>query len=162
MMSKARNARMISCPPRWSSWAILQPVEWQIRHDRGALVVEDDLVGAAKHPFHGLQEHALARDLGSVLVLVVDLQEARSLTGGVVHHLLLVALGGLQSALGLTARLRHHLVEVGVRFVLQALLVGARRLHVAEGVDHLARRIDLLQLHLIDLDASAVAVERAA
>jgi len=34
------------------------------------------------------------------------------------------------------------------------------RLHVAEAVDHLRGRIDLLHLHLRDLDARLIAVER--
>jgi hypothetical protein len=45
------------------------------------------------------------------------------------------------------------------RFVLQALLVGARRLHVTESVNDLGRRVDLLQLHLVDADAGGVKIE---
>ena len=59
------------------------------------------------------------------------------------------------------ARARHDVVAIGLGLVAQPLLVGARALHVAEGFDHLGRRIDLLQLHLGDLDARAVAVEHA-
>ena len=103
--------------------------------------------------------HALAGDVGRLLVLLVDLEEARRLTVRLGDRLLLVALGALQDALGLAARLRHHLVGVGVGLVLQPLLVGARGLHVAEGVDDLGRRVDLLQLHLVDADAGAVVVE---
>ena len=124
-----------------------------------ALAVDDDLVGAAQHALHGLEVHALARDLGRLLVFVVDLEEARRLAGGLGHGLLLVGSGALQDALGLAARLRHDAVGVGEGLVLQPLLVGARGLHVAEGVDHLRRRIDLLQLHLIDADAGAIGVE---
>ena len=68
-------------------------------------------------------------------------------------------MGGLQDALGLTLGLRDDAVGVGFRLVLQALLIGARRLHVAEGVDHLSWRIDLLELHLGHQYAGAVAVE---
>ena len=67
--------------------------------------------------------------------------------------------GALQDALGIAARLRDDAVGVGRRLVLQALLVGAGGLHIAEGVDHLGRRVDLLQLHLVDADAGAVVVE---
>ena len=51
-------------------------------------------------------------------------------------------------AKGATARFRNAAVGIGLRFVLRALGIGARRLHVAECVDHLRRRIDLLQLDL--------------
>ena len=136
------------------SLRLLQLVERQVGHDALAgLAVEDDLVGAAEHPLHGLEIHALARDVGRLLVFLVDLEEARRLAGGLGDRLLLVAFGALQDALGLAARLRHDLVGVGEGLVLQALLVGARGLHVAERVDHLRRRIDLLQLHLVDADA---------
>ena len=60
----------------------------------------------------------------------------------------------------LAARLRHHAVGVSLRLVDRAIEIDARGLHVAEGVDHLRRRIDLLQLHLLDHDAGAVMVER--
>ena len=43
---------------------------------------------------------------------------------------------------------------------MQTLLVGARRLYVAEGVDDFGGRIDLLQLHLIDEDTGPVCVQR--
>ena len=43
---------------------------------------------------------------------------------------------------------------------MRALEVSAGGLHVAERVDHLRGRIDFLQLHLGDLDARAVMVER--
>jgi hypothetical protein len=46
-----------------------------------------------------------------------------------------------------------------LRLVLQTLLVGTRRLHVAEGIDHLGGRIDFLQPHLIDAHAGPVDVE---
>ena len=57
-------------------------------------------------------------------------------------------------------RLRHHAIGVGLRLVLQALEIRARRLHVAEGVDDLGRRVDFLQLDLLHQDAGAVVVER--
>ena len=99
---------------------------------------------------------ALAGHIGRLLVFLVDLQEARRLALGLGDRLLLVALGALQNALGLAARLRHDLLGVGKCLVLQALLVGARSLHVAEGIDHLCRRVDLLQLHLVDADAGTI------
>jgi hypothetical protein len=82
-----------------------------------------------------------------------------ALTLGLGDHLVAITLRGLEDALGLAARLRNNAIGVGFGLVLQALLVGTRRLDVAEGVDHLRRRIDLLQLHLGHLDAGAVAVE---
>ena len=82
------------------------------------------------------------------------------MSGGLCNGLLLVALGGLQDAFGLAARLRNDLLGVGEGLVLQALIVGARSLHVAERVDDLRGRVDLLQLHLVDADARAI-VDRA-
>ncbi len=82
-------------------------------------------------------------------------------TLGLGDHLIAIALRRLQDALGLAARLGNHPIGVGLRFVLQALLIGAGRLHVAEGVDDLCGRIDLLQLHLDDADAGAIAVQDA-
>ena len=98
---------------------------------------------------HGLEIHALARDVRRLLVFVVDLEEARGLTGRLGDGLLAIGFGGLRDLRGAAARFRHHAVGVGLRLVLRALEVGARRLHVAEGVDHLLRRIDLLHLHLL-------------
>ncbi len=150
---------MISCP--LGRLATLQLVEREVRHDALAgLAVDNHLVSAAHHAFHRLEEDALARHLRRLLVFVEHLEEARRLALRLGDRLLLEAFGGLQDALGFTARFRHHLVGVGERFVLQALLVGARGLNVAEGVDDLARRVDLLQRHLIDLDAGLIAVER--
>ena len=46
-------------------------------NDAGArLVVDDHLVGVAQHLLHGLDEDALAGDVGRLLVLLVDLDEA--------------------------------------------------------------------------------------
>src|SRR6266496_6352438 len=59
-------------------------------------------------------------------------------------------LGDLRHA---PARFRHDAVGVGLRLVLGALGVDTRRLHVAECVDDLRRRIDFLQLDLRDLNA---------
>ena len=79
-----------------------------------------------------------------LLVFIVNLQEARGLTGGFGHGLLTIGFRILRDLRGAAARLRHHAVGIGLRFVLRAFEVGARRLYVAEGVDHLRRRIDLL------------------
>ena len=76
------------------------------------------------------------------------------------HGLLAIGFGVLRDLRHAAARLGHHAVGVGLRLVLRALEVGARRLHVAERVDDLRRRIDLLQLHLLDQDAGAVLIER--
>src|SRR5574341_281989 len=100
-------------------------------HALPALAVDDDLVSAAEHALHGLQIHALACHLGRLLVFVVDFKEARRLAGRLGDGLLLVGPGALQDTLGLTARLRNNLVGVGARLILQALLVGARGLHIA-------------------------------
>src|SRR4029079_13312160 len=134
--------------------------ERQERHYPGtSLVVDDHLFGVAKHLLHGLDEDALGGGGGRLLVLIVNADEAVGLTLGQRDHLIAIALRRLQDALRLAARLGDDAVGIGLRLVLKALLVGAGRLHVAEGVNDLRGRIDFLQLHLRDQDARTVAVE---
>ena len=76
-------------------------------------------------------------------------------------RLQLIAFGALQDALGVAARLRNDAAGVTQCLVLLLLLIGCRSLHVAERIDDLGRRVDLLQLHLIDADAGAIVVEHA-
>src|SRR5262249_38674371 len=130
----------------------------QIGYDaraRLAAGIDDGLVGAAEHALHGLEIDPLPRHVGRLLVLLLDFAEAR-FGGG----LFAIGFGVLDDLGGAAARFRHDSIGVGLRFVLCALEIGARRLHVAEGVDYLRRRIDLLQLHLLHQDAGAVIVER--
>ena len=138
-----------------------QFAERQIRHDALARLaaVIDELFRAAEHALHRLQINPFTRHVGRLLVFLVNLQEARALALGLGDRLLPVAFGGLHDLRRMSACLRHDLVGVGLRLVLQLLEIGARRLDVAEGVDHLRRRVDLLHLHLADLNAGAVAVQ---
>ncbi len=108
---------------------------------------------------HGLDVDPLARDAGRVLVLRVDLVEARGLALGLLHGLRLVALGFLDDGGRGAARLRHHLVGVALSLVAQPLLVLLGRRHVAEGRNDLLGRIDRQQLHLQDEDAGVVVVQ---
>ena len=126
----------------------------------GVAAVIDQLLGTAEDPLHRLQINSLPRHVGRLLVFVIDLLEARALALGLGDRLLLVAFGDLQDLRGASARVGNDAVGIGLRLVLQPLEVGARGLHVAERVDHLRRRIDLLHLHLRDLNAGAVAVQR--
>ena len=152
----AERALIFSCPV----FALVQLVERQERHDAlAALAVEDDLLGAAQHTLHGLQVQTLARHLRRLLVFLVDFEEARRLSRRLGDRLLLIALGRLQDALSFAPRLGDDLVGVGERLVLQALPVGTGGLHIAEGVDHLVRRVHLLQLDLVDADAGAIVVQ---
>ena len=122
--------------------------------------IDDGLVGAGEDAFHGFQIHALAGDVGRLLVLVVDLQEARGLALGVGDGLLAIGLGVLDDLGRPAAGFRHHFVGVSLRFVLRPFEVGACRLHVEERIDDLGRRIDLLQLDVLDQNAGAVGIER--
>src|ERR1043166_3596399 len=70
--------------------------------------IEDDLVGAAEHTLHGLEIEPLARDFRGLFVLVVDLEEARRLTGRLGDGLLAIGLGGLGDLRGAPTRLRHQ------------------------------------------------------
>ena len=97
--------------------------------------------------------------VGRLLVFVIDLEEARGLALGLGDGLLAIGFGSLDDLGSAAARFRHHAIGVGLRLVLRALQIGAGGLHVAEGVDHLRGRIDLLQLHLGDLDSGPVLIE---
>src|SRR5262249_55612119 len=92
------------------------------------LSVENDLVGAAQDPFHGLEVEPLARDVGGLLVLLIDLHEARSLSGRLCNGLFAIGIRGLKNLRRSPTRLRHHPIGVGLGLVLCALRVGARRL----------------------------------
>ena len=89
----------------------------------------------------------------------MDFEEPGGLAGRLGHGLLFVGPRGLQDTLGLAACLRNDFASVGASFVLQPLLVGARRLHVPEGIYDLGRRIDFLQLNLVDTDPGAIGIE---
>ena len=91
--------------------------------------------------------------------LVVDRQEALRVAFGAGDHLLPVGLGLLRDPLGIAARPGQDVVGERLGLVLGPLPVGLRPLHVPERLDHLVRRVDLLQLHLGDQDAGAVVVE---
>src|SRR5262249_34081786 len=99
-----------------------QLVEGQVRHDPLiAVAVEDDLVGAAQHPLHGLQIHTSAGYLRRLFVLLVDFEEPSGLACRLGHGLLLVGPRGLHDTLGFAARLRNNPAGVRTGFVLQTL-----------------------------------------
>ena len=135
-----------------------QFAERQIRHDAlcGVAAVIDQLLGAAENPLHRLEINSLPRHVGRLLVFIIDLRKARALALGLGDRLFLVTFGDLQDLRGAAARVGNDTVGIALRLVLQPLEVGARGLHVAERVDHLRGRVDLLHLHLRDLNAGAV------
>ena len=90
--------------------------------------IDDGFVGRAQYAFHGFEIHSLARDVGRLLVLIVDLQKARGLSFGVGNGLGLVGLGVLNDLRGLAARLRHNAVGISLCFVLRTFEIGARGL----------------------------------
>src|SRR6516225_7369791 len=62
-----------------------QALQRQIGHDALAWLaagIDDGLVGAAEHPLHGFEIDPLPRHVGRLLVLLVDLAEARGLALG--------------------------------------------------------------------------------
>jgi hypothetical protein len=122
--------------------------------------IYDDLVCVREQSFHRFKVHALTSDLRRLLVFVVDLEKAGRRALGLGDGLLAIGFGVLDGLRGTAARLRNNLVGVGLRLILRPLKVGAGSLHVAERVDHLLWRIDLLQLHLRDLNARPVSIER--
>ena len=133
----------------------------QIGHDARATgrAVDHHLVHVAQHLFHGLEVEAPGGHVRRLGILVVDREETLRVALGVSHHLLAVGLGFLHQPLGFAAGTWQNVVGEGLRLVLRPLAVGLGPLHVAERIDHLTRRIDLLQLHLVDQDAGAILVE---
>src|SRR5215471_3155686 len=99
----------------------------QIRHDaraRLAAGIDDSLVGAAEHALHGFKVDPLPRHVRGLLVLLVDLAEARRLTLGFGDDLFTIGFGVLENLSGAAARFRHDSVGIGLRFVLRALEIG--------------------------------------
>src|SRR5262245_21377917 len=142
---------------RWTS----ELAERQIRDYAAAAAtrIQNDLVRAAEHTFHGFEVHTLAGDVRGLFVLVIDFQEPRRLAGCFGHRLRLVGLCSLRDLRHPAACFRHDAVSVGLRLVNGALKIGARGLNIAESIDHLCRRIDLLQRHLLYYDSSAIMIE---
>ena len=99
--------------------------------------IDDRFIAAAEHAFHGLQIHALAGHVRRLLVLIVNLEEARGLAGGFGDGLLAIGFGVLGYFGGAAARLRNDPIGVSLRLILRSLEIRARRLYVAEGIDHL-------------------------
>src|SRR6516162_4966158 len=95
----------------------------QIGHDAGARLaagIDDDLVGAAEHPLHGFEIDPLPRHVGSFLVLLIDLAEARGLALGLGDGLFAIGFGVLEDLGGAAARFRHDAIGIGLRFILGA------------------------------------------
>src|SRR6516225_10708309 len=70
----------------------------QIGHDaraRPPAGIDDGLVGAAEHPLHGFEIDPLPRYVGRLLVLLVDLAEARGLPLGFSDGLFAIGFGVL-------------------------------------------------------------------
>ena len=76
-----------------------QSGQWQIGHDTWALLaagIDNGLIGAAEHPLHGFEIDPLPRHVGSFLVLLVNLREARSLALGFGDGLFTIGFGVLE------------------------------------------------------------------
>ena len=114
---------------------------------------------AAENALHRLQIHALARHARRVLILRIDLIEARGLAVGFGDRLLAIGLGLQPDARRRAFRFRHDAVGVGVGLVDRALLILLGRGHVAIGGQNLRGRVDRLQLNLLDEHAGVVIVE---
>ena len=77
--------------------------------------------------------------VGRVLILLVNLLEARRLAARLGDGLLAIGLGLLQNARGRAARFRHDAIGVGFGLVAETLQILLRGGHVAEGGDDLLR-----------------------
>src|SRR6478752_7195152 len=79
--------------------------------------IQNDLVRTAEHTFHRFEIHALAGDVRSLLVLLVDFQESRCLTGCLGHRLRFVRCCGLRALSHTPARLRYDTVGICLRLI---------------------------------------------
>src|SRR5690625_4020659 len=138
----------------------LQFVQRQVRHDTFRPIAHYDLVGVAQDLLHGFEIHAARGDLRVLEIGLVNTQEALCLTLGLVDDAFAVGVGFLNDLLSITASAGQDIVAVGLRLVAEAVAVLQGALHVVEGVDHLLRRLHLLQLHLGDLDARFILVHQ--
>ena len=87
-----------------------QALQRQIGHDtwaRLAAGIDDGLVGAAEHPLHGFEIDPLPRHVGRLLVLLVDLAEARGLALGFGDGLFAIGFSVLGDLGGAAARFRN-------------------------------------------------------
>src|SRR6056297_3524282 len=143
-----------------------QLVQRQIRHDAAALAGSDDglvenrLVDLAQNLLHAFQMKTLARHFGSFGIFRQNRCEAAGVTLGLVDHARAVAFGLFQRLRGLTAGLGQHAVGVGVGLTLQAVAFLFGGLHLAEGVDHLARGVGLVEVDTHDANTAFVVVHR--
>ena len=127
----------------------------------GRILVDHHLVHVAQHLLHGVEVEPLGRDVLGLGPLLVDLIEALGVAARAGDDLGLVGLAALDDRFGLALGPRQHLVAIGVGLVDALLLVGTRRLDVAEGRDHLLRRVDAQQLDVGDAHAQPIFVEDA-
>src|SRR5215472_10862424 len=111
--SKAKKAparlSFISClPPALVVGSRAQATVWSMAdgHDTWALLagIDNGLIGGAEHPLHGFEIDPLPRHVGSFLVLLVNLREARSLALGFGDGLFTISFGVLEHLGGAAAR----------------------------------------------------------
>src|SRR5262249_40566967 len=133
------------------------PQEWD--NVVAATKVQNGGLIGPEQAFHGFEVHALAGHIRRLLVLIVDLEEARGLAAGFGNRLLAVGFGGLQYLCGTAAGLRNNPVGIGLRFVPGTLEIDTGGLHITQRIENLRGRVDLLQLHLRYLHAGVVTVQ---
>ena len=134
-------------------------IERQERHQPLQPVVHHQRRRVGQDVLHRLEVHAPQRHVLRRLIGRQHREEALRLPGRLGDRGQPGALPFRHDACRITAGARHDVVAIGFGLVAQAFGVGVGALHVDEAFHHLGRRIDLLQLHLGDLDAGLVVVE---
>src|SRR5215471_16686395 len=158
-------ARWWGAPGAGSTWRRRARVPYgrqgQVGQHAGARggAIEDDFVRALQDRLDGVDVEPPRRHVWRLGVGIVDRDEALGVALRLVHDLSLVGLRLLHDPGGFALSLGYHVVLVGVRLVLIPREVDLGALHVPEGVDHLRRRVDLLQLHLLNGDPRLVEIE---
>ena len=153
-MVRGRGGRWRAARCRCSAGRCLRrQVERQERHQPLQPVVHHQRRRVGQDVLHRLEIHAPQRHVLRRLIGRQHRKEALRLPGRLRDRGQPGALPFRHDARRIAAGARHDVVAIGLRLVAQAFGVGVGALHVEEAFHHLGRRIDLLQLHLGDLDA---------
>ena len=145
----------------WCAGLLHELVQRQVKQVAAGAAVHQHFAGAGVDVLHGVQIHALARDLRRFLVLGQHGGKALGVAFGLGGDAGLVAFSFLREAGGGAFGAGHHVVGVGLRQVFGALAFLVGLVHVVKRGFHLLGRLRaaLLHVHGDDFNADAVAVQ---
>ena len=137
--------------------ARLEGFERKERKNAFGILVEKDLAACLwQHSLHGLEVHALTRDLGRAPVRLVKRLEAFRITLAAIDPVERIALGLQNRLFGLAAGARDDLVVLGPSFVNQPVALLLCLVDgIPGGLDRVGR-IHILQDDLVDRNSGVV------